>query len=79
MSKLHRRITTQASAHLQAMGEYHPWGTADTPAVMPAHNTTWTPVGAVFEQLHVIIAADGSPIYAGGRYNPVGVYPAGRP
>ena len=79
MTKLHRRITSQAGAHRAAMGEYHPWGTADTPAVMPAHNTTWTPVGAVFEQAHVIIAADGSPIYGGARTNAIAVHPAGRP
>ena len=78
MSKLHRRITGQATAHRQAMGEYHPWGTPDTPAVMPGFRITYHGAGAQFEQAHVIIAANGAPIYAGARYNPLNVYAAGR-
>lgn len=77
--RLHQRIRNQASNQAAAMGAYHPWGTADTPMVMPAHRTTYTPAGAMFEELHVIIAPNGAPII-GASAHPWGtVHSAGRP
>ena len=81
MTKLMRRITGQASAMADSQAGYHPWGTADTPVTWPGHVTSWTPAGAAFEQAHVIIAANGAPIYAtipGGPSHNGGVHLAGR-
>lgn len=80
MSKLRTRIVNQAGNHAAAMGTYHPFGTPDTPVTMPAHTTTWTPAGAMFEQLHVIVASNGAPIYGAAQVNPTGrVHRAGQP
>lgn len=76
---LHSRVTSQAGNHTAAMGSWHPYGTPDTPAVMPGHLTTYTPTGAMFEELHVIIAANGAPIYGATGHTWGTVMPAGRP
>lgn len=76
---LHHRIRNQAGNHAAAMSSYHPWGTADTPAVMPQHLTTYTPIGAQFEELHVIITANGAPISGASKHTWGTVMPAGRP
>lgn len=34
-SKLHRRITSVGANQEAVMGTYHPYGTADTPMIMP--------------------------------------------
>lgn len=75
---LHRRILGQAGNQAQAQSAYHPWGTSDTPLVMPSFRIALTPIGATFEEAHVIIAADGAPI--GGLSNHAWgtVRPAGR-
>jgi hypothetical protein len=62
--RLHSRIRHQAGNQAAASASYHPWGTPDTPVTMPAHLTTYTPAGAMFEELGVIIAPNGAPIYA---------------
>lgn len=80
-TKLHNRITTQAGQHAASMGAYHPWGTADTPVSWPGFRITYTPVGAMFEQAHILIAADGSAVYGGAPGGPThngGVHLAGR-
>lgn len=81
MTKLHSRITNQAGQAQAAQGGYHPWGTPDTAVTWPGFRIAWTPAGAAFEQAHVIIAADGSPIYGGVPGGPThrgGVHLAGR-
>lgn len=78
MPSLHSRIRNQAGAHAAAMSAYHPWGTADTPVVMPQHLTTWTPAGAMFAEMHVIIAANGAPIAGASNHTWGTVMPAGR-
>lgn len=80
-TRLHGRITSQAGQHAASMAAAHPWGTADTPAVWPGFRISYTPAGAMFEAAHVIIASDGSPIYAGmpgGPSHDGGVHQAGR-
>lgn len=80
-TKLHRRITGQAAQSAAAMGEHHPWGTADTPVAWPGFRITWTPAGAAFEQAHVLITSDGAAIYGGTPGGPThqgGVHLAGR-
>lgn len=79
---LHQRVTGQAGQAAAAGQSYHPWGTPDTPASWPGFRYTATAAGMMFEQAHVIIAADGSPIYAGTPGGPAhrgGVHLAGRP
>lgn len=77
--RLHQRITGQAGNHAAAMATYHPWGTADTPMVMPMTRTTYTPIGAMFEEMHVIIAANGAPIAGASDHAWGTVVSAGRP
>lgn len=76
--RLHHRITRQASNHAEAQAGYHPWGTPDTPMVMPMHRTELTPIGATFEEAHVIIAANGAPIPGVSNHAWGTVLPAGR-
>ena len=81
MTKLHRRITGQATAAAEAQAGYHPWGTADTPVVWPGFRITQNAAGMMFEQAHVIIAANGAPIYGGIPGGPThngAVHQAGR-
>lgn len=81
MTRLHRRIVGQSGAAAEAQAGYHPWGTADTPVAWPGFRITYTPTGAAFEAAHVIIAANGAPIYggpAGGPTHHGGVHLAGR-
>ena len=75
---LHRRIVSQAGNHAAAQSGYHPWGTADTPVVMPMTRTAITPIGATFEEMHVIIAANGAPIPGVSNHAWGTVLPAGR-
>lgn len=76
--RLHRRIVGQAGNHAAAMSSYHPWGTADTPVVMPGFRMDLTPAGATFEEAHVIIAANGAPIPGISNHAWGTVLPAGR-
>lgn len=81
-TKLHQRITGQSGQHAAAMASYHPWGTADTPVSWPGFRITYDPAGAAFEAAHVIIAANGAPIYGGAPGGPSHagrVHLAGRP
>lgn len=81
MTRLWHRIAGQDGQAAAAMGEHHPWGTADTPVSWPGFRIAYTPVGAMFEAAHVIIASDGSPIYGGIPGGPAhngAVHPAGR-
>jgi len=81
VTRLHRRIMGQAGHAQAAQGGYHPWGTADTPVAWPGFRITTTPAGMAFEAAHVIIAANGAPIYGGipgGPSHNGGVHQAGR-
>jgi len=77
--RLHRRIIAQASNQATATGDYHPWGTPDTPMTMPGFRMDLTPAGATFEEAHVIIAANGAPIPGVSNHAWGTVIPAGRP
>lgn len=78
---LHHRIAYQHQANEVAMGDYHPYGTADTPMTMPVTRIEIRPGGAMVE--------DMAPLYTGSRgYAPVPataphtwfqLYAAGRP
>jgi hypothetical protein len=77
--RLHGRVVRQAASHAAAMAAYHPWGTADTPMVMPQFRVAYTPIGATFEEAHVIISANGAPIPGISNHAWGTVIPAGRP
>ena len=81
MTKLMRRIAAQDGQQDAAQASYHPWGTPDTPVAWPGFRIAYTPAGAAFEQAHVIIAANGAPIYGGIPGGPAhrgAVHKAGR-
>lgn len=79
MSKLHSRIAAVGSNMSAAMGDYHPWGTPDTPQVSIAHAITYTDAGGSVERLSPMITANGAvvPGRPPGRYGHVAQ--AGRP
>ena len=64
MSRLHRRIISQAGAARAAAGSYHPYGTADTPMVMPMTHVYFGSGGADVQQMLGITAPDGRVIPA---------------
>jgi hypothetical protein len=64
VSKLHRRIAGVGDVHAQAMGAYHPWGTADTPMVQPVALMTYTEHGGSVEMLTPLVTANGAIIPA---------------
>jgi len=82
MSRLRDRIAGQHRAGTAAAASYHPWGTADTPLVMPmavmryGGTTTGETVTGV-EQ--VITAPDGRMIPMTGPAGYGRVHKAGRP
>lgn len=57
MSRLQGRIAGQPRAAAAAAGSYHPWGTADTPLVMPASMVRYS--GGMTGVEQVIFAPDG--------------------
>ena len=59
MSKLRNRIASVGSANYEAMGNYHPAGTADTPMVMPIHRVIMTADGATVERLTPMVTNQG--------------------
>jgi len=78
MSKLRNRIASVGSANYEAMGNYHPAGTADTPMVMPIHRVIMTADGATVERLTPMVTNQGViPASAPGQWGQV--HAAGRP
>lgn len=76
---LRRRIAAVGNNQQQAMGNYHPWGTADTPQVMPLTLITMSADGATVQRMTPLITANGAaiPATAPGRWGQVAA--AGRP
>ena len=82
LSKLRRRIISQASGQAQAMGDYHPYGTPDTPMVMPLVAVQFTGSGAQVQGMEPLYVAHGTgavpiPATAPGRFGHV--HMAGHP
>jgi hypothetical protein len=76
MSRLRSRIAGQPAAARAAAGDYHPWGTADTPVVMPGNVTRYASGMTGVEQ--VIFAPDGRAIPMTGAAGHGAVARAGR-
>lgn len=78
---LHHRIAYQHASNNVAMGDFHPYGTPDTPMVMPITRIQIRPGGVAVE--------DMAPLYLGGPGHPpmaataphtwFQLYAAGRP
>lgn len=80
MSRLRRRIATQATAGAAAHSGYHPYGTPDTPMRMPMVHVVFGPGGVAVAQLVPLITANGAPIPASapGTYGQVSIAGGGR-
>lgn len=76
---LRHRIAAAGTVSQQAMGDYHPWGTDDTPQTMPITVVTMTADGASVQRLTPLITANGAiiPAQAPGHWGQV--HAAGRP
>lgn len=79
MSKLRTRIGNQAGNQREAMAAYHPYGTGDTPMVMPMHRYTVTPDGIAVEQMHPVPHPAGYHVAAVPRGSWGHVRAAGQP
>jgi hypothetical protein len=73
------RFARQPGASKQVMGTYHPYGTADTPMVMPMHLVQVGPDGIAYQDMQPITAPDGRMIPATAPHRWFQLYMAGRP
>jgi hypothetical protein len=84
MHPMQARIAAQPNHTNQAMGDYHPWGTASTPVENPVHAITYHPDqrypwGAVaYEDAPVVWDTDGAPVPASSGGSWGNVVAAGR-
>lgn len=76
---LRKRIAATGTMQQQAMGAYHPWGTADTPQTEVITRVQINASGAQVERLTPLVAPNGAmiPASAPGQWGQV--YAAGRP
>ena len=76
---LRRRIAGVGNNQAQAMGDYHPWGTPDTPQTEVITRVLVNASGAQVERLTPLVAPNGEmiPASAPGQWGQV--YAAGRP
>jgi hypothetical protein len=76
---LRRRIAGVGNNQSQAMGDYHPWGTPDTPQTEVLTRVLVNASGAQVERLTPLVAPNGEmiPASAPGQWGQV--YAAGRP
>lgn len=79
VSTLQRRIAGVGTTLNQAMGDYHPWGTAATPQEMVITRVQVTADGASVERLTPLVTANGAMIPASAPGHWGQVYAAGRP
>lgn len=69
--KLHHRVKQQAANSTQAMGGAHPYGTGDTPLIMPLSLATVSDEGSgsvsmAVSDLVPLVTADGAVVAATG-------------
>jgi hypothetical protein len=79
MSTLRNRILRQHRAAADASNGMHPWGTPDTPMVMPMVMVEMGPQGGRVQQMAPLVTANGAmiPATAPGRFSQVAI--SGRP
>lgn len=76
------RFARQPSARQAAERSYHPYGTPDTPMVMPVPLVLVGSAGIAYSDMHPLVMPDGRMIPATGNaqwYQLHAVHPAGRP
>lgn len=80
MSRLRARIAGQAGANRAAGYAGQPYGTADTPMVMPMVRVQFYGGGAAVEQMVPLVTANGAavPATAPGQYGQVAIAGGGR-
>lgn len=80
MSKLRNRIARQAGAAAAAGAAMHPYGTPDTPMMMPMIRVQFSGGGAAVQQMAPLITANGAPVPATvpGHYGHVAIAGGGR-
>jgi hypothetical protein len=80
MSRLRSRIAAQPAAARAAAADYHPWGTGDTPMVMPMVLVYFGGGGAWVQQMMPLVTANGAPVpaTAPGRFGQVAIAGGGR-
>jgi hypothetical protein len=73
MSRLRSRIVGQHGAQRHAQAAYHPYGTADTPMVMPMVHVQFGAGGAAVQVMHGITTPNGAviPATAPGQFGQV--------
>jgi hypothetical protein len=76
---LRKRIASTGTMQQQAMGAYHPWGTADTPQTEVITRVLINASGAQVERLTPLVAPNGAMIPASAPGTWGQVYAAGRP
>lgn len=75
------RFARQPSARTRAEQSYHPYGTPDTPMVMPMRLVQVGSTGIAYTDMHPLVMPDGRMIPATGNgewYQLHAVRPAGR-
>ncbi len=80
MSRLRKRVIRQAGGAAAAASSHHPYGTPDTPMLMPMVRVVFGGGGASIEQMVPIVTANGAPVpaTAPGRYGQVAIAGGGR-
>jgi hypothetical protein len=81
MSKLRRRIIGQSRNAAAAAGDYHPYGTVDTPMTMPMVHVEFGGGGAMVQQMTGITAGRNGgviPATAPGTFGQVHLAGGGR-
>ena len=81
MSKLRRRIVGQSRNMAAGAAEFHPYGTSDTPMVMPMVRVYFNGSGGQVEQMSPIVAdrnGGAIPATAPGQYGQVRIAGGGR-
>ena len=73
------RFARQPAAQARVNETYHPWGTADTPMVMPMTLVQVGSTGIAYQDMHPLVMPDGRMIPATASHTWFQLYAAGRP
>jgi hypothetical protein len=73
------RICRQPTAQATVDASYHPYGTGDTPMVMPLTRVQIGSTGIAYDELTPLVMPDGRMIPASAPHEWFQLYAAGRP
>lgn len=74
-----RRFARQSGAQAEVDQQYHPFGTGDTPMVMPFVRVQIGSTGLAYDELTPLIMPDGRMVPASAPHTWFQLYAAGRP